>query len=316
MKPRSPLACLLAVPALISLLSSPVAGAQKPVTLDLLGASAQEPLTGWGREHVRAVDDVLDVPAGFEDADILAFYFREAGGELFFRVSMARMTDPAGGVDLFGRDETGIIVLIDYEDGGGSVLPAGISGSASIEWEEAVVLSAYSDDPAMRALSFSSAAAGTVPVLKRATVDFKGEYLEATIDASPSFPASSLRASRIPAAAAGTAVTFEVISVSGGRVIDRLSADTMSPLAPGANCAFVHHGNQGLAYSDVFWGRYDDPEGSGFDEALQVHEATSIPGNFHLCGPLQTSTEWDANNGAPGDFNAWLAAGVSAGWAG
>ena len=316
MKPRSPLACLLAVPVLLSLLSGPALTAQKPVTLDLLGGSSQAPLFRWGREHVRAVDDVLDVPAGFEGADILAFYFSEAGGELVFRVSMARMIDSAGGVDLFSRDEPGIIVLVDYEDGGGSTLPAGISGSASIAWDEAVILSPHSQDPSLRALSFSAAEVGAAPVLTRALVNTRGEYLEGAVAVSPSFSAAALRASKMPAAPAGTLVTFEVISVSGGRIIDRLSADSWSPLSPGANCAFVHHGNQGLAYSDVFWGRYDDLDGSGFDEQLEIHEATSIPGNFHLCGPLQTSTEWDANNGDPGDFNGWLASGVTAGWAG
>ncbi|HPF70964.1 MAG TPA: FlgD immunoglobulin-like domain containing protein, partial [Candidatus Krumholzibacteria bacterium] len=69
-------------------------------------------------------------------------------------------------------------------------------------------------------------------------------------------------------------------------------------------------------YSDVFHGRSDDLEGSGFDEALQVHQATGVPGNFHLSGPLQSSAEWSARNGDPVDFNAWLAAGVGAGWAG
>ena len=83
-----------------------------------------------------------------------------------------------------------------------------------------------------------------------------------------------------------------------------------------ANCAFVLHGNQGLGYSDVFHGRSDDLEGSGFDETLQIHQNLNVPGNFHLSGTLQSSAEWSANNGDPVDFNAWLAAGVTEGWAG
>ena len=66
-----------------------------------------------------------------------------------------------------------------------------------------------------------------------------------------------------------------------------------------ANCALVLHGNQGLGYSDVFHGRSADLEGSGFDEALQVHQGTGVPGNFHLSGPLQTAAEWAHNNGDP-----------------
>lgn len=83
-----------------------------------------------------------------------------------------------------------------------------------------------------------------------------------------------------------------------------------------AHCALVLHGNQGIGYTDVLHGRGDDLEGSGFDEALQVHESTGVPGNFHLSGTLMTAAEWAARNGDPVDFNAWLAAGVTAGWAG
>ncbi len=83
-----------------------------------------------------------------------------------------------------------------------------------------------------------------------------------------------------------------------------------------AHCALVLHGNQGLGYTDVFHGRPDDPEGSGFDEALQVHEGTGVPGNFHLAGTLQAAAEWSAHEGDPQDFNGWLTAGVTAGWAG
>ena len=99
------------------------------------------------------------------------------------------------------------------------------------------------------------------------------------------------------------------------------TTDTLTAVFPAtrvyeAHCAFVLHGNQGIGYTDVLHGRSDDLEGSGFDEALQVHEATSVPGNFHMSGTLMTAAEWAARNGDPVDFNAWLAAGVSAGWAG
>ncbi|MEN8006516.1 MAG: hypothetical protein ABFS42_05840, partial [Candidatus Krumholzibacteriota bacterium] len=83
-----------------------------------------------------------------------------------------------------------------------------------------------------------------------------------------------------------------------------------------AHCAFVLHGNQGIGYTDVLHGRSDDLEGSGFDEAMQAHETNSVPGNFHMSGTLMTSAEWSARNGDPVDFNAWLATGVTAGWAG
>ncbi|MBU1676880.1 hypothetical protein KKA85_14015 [bacterium] len=103
--------------------------------------------------------------------------------------------------------------------------------------------------------------------------------------------------------------------------VETLPGETVTASYPpdkvfAANCALVLHGNQGLGYSEVFAGRSEDLEGSGFDEALQVHEGTGVPGNFHLSGPLQSSAEWSRNSGDPVDFNGWLAAGVSAGWAG
>ena len=107
-------------------------------------------------------------------------------------------------------------------------------------------------------------------------------------------------------------VIFTVTTLDGETVTASYPPDRQYA----AHCALVLHGNQGLGYSDVFHGRSDDLEGSGFDEALQVHEGTGVPGNFHLSGPLQTSAEWAANSGDPLDFNAWLASGVTAGWAG
>ncbi len=78
------------------------------------------------------------------------------------------------------------------------------------------------------------------------------------------------------------------------------------------NCAFMHHGNQSLSYTDVFRGRWDDGHGglaSGFDEVLEVHQLYSIPGNFHISGTLISAAAWyDA------DFNTWVANGVSGGW--
>lgn len=116
----------------------------------------------------------------------------------------------------------------------------------------------------------------------------------------------------VPAELLDGPVVFEVATTSGEIVAAAYPADK----AYAANCALVLHGNQGLGYSDVFHGRWDDEAGSGFDEALEVHQGTGVPGNFHVSGPLQTAAAWAANSGDPLDFNAWLAAGVTAGWAG
>ncbi|MCF7911084.1 MAG: hypothetical protein K9M99_01025 [Candidatus Cloacimonetes bacterium] len=70
------------------------------------------------------------------------------------------------------------------------------------------------------------------------------------------------------------------------------------------NCAFVHHGNQGLTYTEVFYGSGSHPQGldgSGFDEVLEVHEATDVPGNFHMSGTLMPAAQWHDPQ-----FNDWL----------
>jgi len=70
------------------------------------------------------------------------------------------------------------------------------------------------------------------------------------------------------------------------------------------NCAFIHHGNQGLTYTEVFYGSESHPQGldgSGFDEVLQAHEETNLPGNFHMSGTLMPAAEWHNP-----EFNDWL----------
>jgi len=107
-----------------------------------------------------------------------------------------------------------------------------------------------------------------------------------------------------------------VISAPENGARDSLSASFPADKAYEAHCAFVLHGNQGIGYTDVLHGRPEDLDGSGFDEAMQAHQDNGVPGNFHMSGTLMTSAEWSARNGDPVDFNAWLAAGVTAGWAG
>ena len=96
-------------------------------------------------------------------------------------------------------------------------------------------------------------------------------------------------------------------------IVDGKIADTFSGEGRrnhrGGNCAFVQHGNQGLTYTEVFRGQYPQ-ETSGYDEVLEVHQATGVPGNFHMAGTLITAAEWHDP-----DFNDWLRTGVSEGWA-
>ncbi len=92
--------------------------------------------------------------------------------------------------------------------------------------------------------------------------------------------------------------------------------------------AFLHHGNQGLTWTDVLWGDEDyaheqhfddyldtDSEHNGFDEILGLHDVLDVPANFQVAGPLQTAAEWYYPDGAVEGWNDWLARGVTEGWA-
>ena len=61
---------------------------------------------------------------------------------------------------------------------------------------------------------------------------------------------------------------LRVLALAGGTAVacDALAQRVAPTRDYTANCAFVLHGNQGLGYSDVFHGRSDDPDGSGFDD--------------------------------------------------
>jgi len=103
---------------------------------------------------------------------------------------------------------------------------------------------------------------------------------------------------------------FNITVLLDGTVVDYFLSDGRNSDAEG-NCAFVHHGNQGLTYTQVFYGNPSGQsglDGSGFDEILQVHEATGVPGNFHMSGTLMPAAAWHNP-----EFNAWLTSLVSQG---
>ena len=90
-------------------------------------------------------------------------------------------------------------------------------------------------------------------------------------------------------------------------IVDTFNSDIVEN-RNGGNAAFVHHGNQGLTYSEVFYGQ-EPLENTGFDEILEVHQETNIPGNFHLSGTLMPAAEWHNP-----EFNDWLVSGINDGY--
>lgn len=242
---------------------------------------------------VRSTDDPL-VLAG----NILAFYAEPVAGELALRVSLVAPVTIREGDPVFARRGVRVAVLLDEGPGGHDRLPAPLRGPAPFAWDRVVFL-----DASERAASVGLPGRGAPQALeaRRFANHLHRGWLAAVA----------------PAGEAGATRAAVLTFLPDGRELDRL----VTPLGANApsgstNVAFVHHGNQGLAYSDVFHGRAGAEASSGFDEILRVHEQKNIPGNFHLGALLQSSAEWNRQNGDPLDFNGWLRSGVTNGWAG
>ncbi len=75
---------------------------------------------------------------------------------------------------------------------------------------------------------------------------------------------------------------FNIDIFHNQNLVDEYSADGSEDYR-GGNAAFVHHGNQGLTYTEVFYGQ-EPLESSGFDEILEVHQATQSLGIFTCLG--------------------------------
>lgn len=239
---------------------------------------------------VRATDDPLE-----QAADVLAFYCEPEGGALALRVSLVAPVAIRTGDPVFARRGVRVVVLLDEGGGANDRMPTPLRGPAPFAWDRAVFLDAGG---AARA---SRADAGPVALEAGRFAEHLGRGWLAAV---------------VPAGAAAPRRAAVVTFLPGGRELDRLVAPLGANAPSGqTNVAFVHHGNQGLAYSDVFAGRAGAESSSGFDEVLRVHEQHAIPGNFHLAALLQTAAEWSRGNGDPLDFNGWLRSGVANGWA-
>ena len=231
-------------------------------------------------------------------ANILSLYYDE-GDDLTFRVSLVAPVGIHDRVNHFEREKVRAILLLDEGTGRNRGLPAPLEGPAPFAWDRMLVLDAGADLPAR--LAASARDPGTPLEPGRAAFHLEQGWLAASL------PRGAAAPKRVA-----------VITLAHGRELDRLVAPLggQQTATYEANVAFMHFGNQGLTYSDVFHGRSGAESSSGFDEILRVHQNLNIPVNVHLSGLLQSSAEWDARNGDPVDFNAWMRTGVTAGWLG
>lgn len=254
----------------------------------------------WPQGTVAAIGSVRSRATPLESAgNILALYF-DAGDDLTFRVSLVAPLGIADGVDHVARGRVRVLVLVDEGAGGNHELPAPLRGPSPIAWDRMLLLDPAGPVPARVAAGARSAAVALEP--GRAAFHLDHGWMAAALP-------------RVEGAAPRRAA---VITFSGERELDRLVAPLGAERATTyeANVAFMHFGNQGLSYSDVFHGRAGAEGSSGFDEMLRVHELKNVPANVHLSPLLQSSAEWDARNGDPQDFNAWMRTGVTSGWLG
>jgi len=227
----------------------------------------------WTYDDLMALDTVESAEGKFPySADILAFYRAFAGDKILLRTNLVSMRT----ITKQPRDN-----LWEKDD---------ISVSIRIKGAQPEVFITIRNDGTVIARTSDGT---TLPA--RAIITTKYDMLE--VEVKNPYPALVWKD-----------LQFEIRTYSHSDFCDYLLATAHSPKGP-AHCAFMHHGNQALAYTDVFRGRGDDPDGSGFDEALEIHDLYDIPICIHMSGPLQSDAAW-----YDPDFNAWVARGTSEGW--
>ncbi len=228
----------------------------------------------WGRAELLALDDVESAEGEMPYcADLLSFYFAPCGDWLCFRVGFVSLQS------------------ITREPRENLWMSCGVSlGMRIVGAEDEVYVRVFGDGSA-QAFDQNGKA-----LRAQALVSFRLDMVEVRVE-------NVFREDEVGS------LCFEVESFVLGELCDVLYADAAKRLEPGAHCALMHHGNQGLGYTEAFRGRSDDPDGSGYDEILEAHDAHNIPVNIHMGGLLQTAAAW-----YDPDFNSWIATGVSEGW--
>ena len=228
----------------------------------------------WGKETLLALDEVESADGKIPcSADLLSFFYDYYNEKIFLRVDFVSLRSIAvePRINRWKKDKISLRIRIS-----GAGLPLEIF--------------VHNDGRADAYMSDGEKVSAQAKVTVRydmVEISFKNPYFLSDCEK----------------------LKFTVESFSEDNFCDRLTADASAPMTPGANCALMHHGNQALAYTDVFRGRSDDIDGSGFDEILEAHDAHNIPVNIHISGLLQTGAAWYDSA-----FNDWIARGVSEGW--
>jgi len=234
-----------------------------------------------GIEYLESADGQFPVCA-----DILSCYFDSARNRI--RVRLPLMTNYVTGINEYSQSNTTIEVML--RPGAPS------DGKKDLSVTDEILIAVGHDGRTTATDAYGNA-------IEVTDVYFSPEF--GTIEAEVCPPGGTGSSAARPNVLIRTFVDGEPADVA---YFDATYDPTYT-----TNCAFMHHGNQSLSYTDVLRGRWDDGGSggwSGFDEVLEVHQLYSVPGNFHMSGTIQTGAEW-----YDPDFNTWLANGVTAGWA-
>lgn len=264
-------------------------------------------LLTWDESTLRGLDAVGDAGTADSDhaADVLSLFAGSDGGDLAVRVDMVSMTDMGRRADYFRDGHVHVYVLLSYGSGAGAtILPDGLAGSAPLAWQRAVRLD-LDDAGAPRAALFAAAGGAAPEAIRGVSRETRFDLLEARFARPADFPVGAINDN----------LRLTALAVRDGKVRDILGPTALGATTYEAHTAFYHHGNQSLAYTTNFLGDPGRESASGYDEQLQIHEATHVPGNFELGGTLQAVADWQHAQGDTMDFNGWLKRGVTAGWA-
>lgn len=219
-------------------------------------------IKSWTKDDLLGFDDVGDCSGNF--GDITSVYARTSGNILLIRVSFDNMVirkDNKVQTDFFAMNPVRVEIKLKSLKDQADVFNMSINTS-ELQGKDKQLN--YLRTPSSNLLEFE--------------IDLKKQIARKNID-------------------------FDIRVYKDNILLDGYKGNGNGTKANG-NCAFVHHGNQGLTYTDVFYGNaygISGLDGSGYDEVLQVHEATGIPGNFHMSGTLMPAAQWHNP-----EFNDWL----------
>lgn len=262
----------------------------------------------WVYDNVKALDGHDDLWYWYSDGDdlardLIAFYYSENPDTITLRIDLMEL-------EIGEEANANWYILMDFASGGQNALPDGLTDSngnplySGMSWDLAIAV--Y--DSSNYNVYFPDWSVHN-DVVKAVVLNAEYDFVEIELYKGmiPNFPS-------------GGQIHFQTLSAKDFsdpyRVTDSMPDDlqyyfTSDSHVGTAKVAFVHHGNQHIAYSesDICGG-----VGTGYDEVLRVHDEYNVPVSLHLSGVLLENLVW--NNYTCGDMNflSEIREGIDEGW--